>query len=44
MLNLVKLKGLYPHEWMRDFQKFKEQLPSKDNIHSQLTDRKIADK
>ena len=28
-LHLVKQKGFYPYEYMRDFEKFEEQLPSK---------------
>ena len=28
-LHLVKQKGFYPYEHMRDFEKFEEQLPSK---------------
>ena len=29
---------------MRDFEKFKEELPSKEKFYSSLTDRKISDK
>ena len=29
VLDLVKQKGFYPDEYIRDFAKFKEQLPSK---------------
>ena len=29
---------------MRDFEKFKEELPSKERFYSSLTDRKISDK
>ena len=29
ILDLVKQKGFYPYEYMSDFEKFKEQLPSK---------------
>ena len=25
-------KGFYPYEYMSDFEKFKEQLPSKENL------------
>ena len=30
MINFVKQKGFYPYEYMTDFEKFKEQLPSKE--------------
>ena len=29
---------------MNDFEKFKEQLPSKEKFHSSLTGKKISDK
>ena len=29
VLDLVKQKGFYPYEYMSDFEKFKEDLPSK---------------
>ena len=29
VLDVVKQKGFYPQEYMRDFEKFKEELPSK---------------
>ena len=29
---------------MSDFEKFKEELPSREKFYSSLTDRKIADK
>ena len=44
VLNLVKQKGFYPYEYMSDFEKFKEELPSKEKFYSFLTDRKITDK
>ena len=44
VLHLVKQKGFYPYEYMTDFKKFKEELPSKEKFYSSLTDRKIADK
>ena len=34
VLDLVKQKGFYPYEYMSDFEKFKEQLPSKENFYS----------
>ena len=33
-LHLVKQKGFYPYEYMRDFKKFEEQLPSKEKFYS----------
>ena len=44
VLDLVKQKGFYPHQYMIDFEKFKEQLPSKENFHSLLTGKNIIDK
>ena len=44
ILALVKQKGFYPYEYMSDFEKFKEQLPSKENFYSSLTVKKISDK
>ena len=44
VLDLVKKKGFYPNEYMRDFEKFKEELPSKGKFYSSLTNRKIDDK
>ena len=44
VLDLVNQKGIYPYEYMSDFEKFKEQLPSKGRIYSSLTYRKITDK
>ena len=32
VLDLVKLEGFYPYEYMRDFKKFKEELPSKQKL------------
>ena len=40
ILDLVRQKGFY----MSDFEKFKEELPSKKMFYSLLTDRKISDK
>ena len=37
-------KGFYPYEYMSDFQKFKEELLSKEKFYSLLTNRKIIDK
>ena len=43
VLDLVKQKGFYPYEYMSDFEKFKEELPSKEKFHSSLNNRKISD-
>ena len=32
VLDLVKQKGFYPYEYLSDFQKFKEELSSKDKF------------
>ena len=44
VLDLVKQKGLYPNEYMTDFKKFKEQLPSKEKFYSSLTGKNISNK
>ena len=44
VLDLVKQKGFYPYEYMSDFKKFKEELPSKEKFYSLLTGKKISDK
>ena len=44
ILNLVKQKGFFPYEYMSNFEKFKEQLPSKEKFYSSLTGKKISDK
>ena len=44
ILDLVKQKGFYPYKCMNDFEKFKEELPSKGKFYSSLTNRKITDK
>ena len=44
VLDLVKQKRFYPYEYMSNFEKFKEELPSKEKFYSSLTDRKISDK
>ena len=43
VLDLVKQKGFFPYEYMSDFEKFKEELPDKENFYSSLTNRKITD-
>ena len=44
VLDLVKQKGFYPYEYMSDFEKFKEQLPSKEKFYSSLTGKKLVTK
>ena len=44
ILDLVKQKQFYPYENMSDFEKFKEQLPSKQKFYSSLAGKKISDK
>ena len=39
VLYLVKQKWFYPYEYMSDFEKFKEQLPSKEKFYNSLTGR-----
>ena len=43
VLDLVKQKGFYPYEYMRGFEKFKEELPSKEKFYSLLTVKRISD-
>ena len=35
VLDFVKQRGFYPHEYMSDFEKFKEELPSKEYLLNQ---------
>ena len=44
VLDLVKQKGFCSYEYMEDFEKFKEQLPNKDEFHSSLTGEKVVTK
>ena len=44
ILDLVKQKGFYSYEYMSDFEQFKEELRSKENFHSLLTDRRSSNK
>ena len=37
VLDLAKQERFYPYEYMSDFEKFKEQLPSKENFCCSLT-------
>ena len=42
---LLSRKGVYPYEYMNDFNKFEEtRLPTKDLFYSKLTDETISDK
>ena len=43
LLDLVKQKEFYPYEYISDFEKFKEELPSKEKFYGLLTDRKIIE-
>ena len=43
MLDPVKQSVLYPYKYMSDFEKFKEELPSREKFYS-LTGKKITDK
>ena len=43
-LELVTRKGIYPYDYMDDFNKFKEEgLPSIDNFYSKLSGEDISD-
>ena len=44
VLDLIKQKEFYPYEYMSDFEKFKEQLPSKEKFYNLLTSKKISEK
>ena len=39
-LDLVKKKLFHPFEYMTDFEKFKEKLPSKEKFYSSVKDKK----
>ena len=41
---VLDLRGFYPYEYMNNFEKFKEDLPSKDKFYSSLAGKKISDK
>ena len=43
-LDLVKQKEFYPYEYMTDFEKFIQKLPSKEKFYGSLTNKKINDK
>ena len=40
VLGLVKQKGFYPYRYMGDYEKFKEELPSKEKFYSSLAGKK----
>ena len=42
-LDLMARKGVYPYDFMDSFNKFNEQLPSKDDFYSILNDTDISD-
>ena len=43
-LELITRKGVYPYDYMDDFNKFKEEgLPSIENFYSKLTSENISD-
>ena len=44
VLDLVKQKRFYPYDDMSDFEKSKEELPSKEKFYSSLTGRRISGK
>ena len=41
-LKLMAKKGVYPYDYMDSFQKFKEQLPSKEEFYSILNNKHIS--
>ena len=43
LLGLIRQKEFYPYKYMNDFEKFKEQLPSKGKFYISLTGKKITD-
>ena len=44
ILDLVKQKLFYPYECISDFEKLKEEFPSKEKFYSLLTGKTISDK
>ena len=44
VLDLAKQNEFYPHEYKSDFEKFKDELSSKEKFYSSLADRKNTDK
>ena len=41
---MVKQKGFYSYDYMSNFEKFKEELPSKEKFYSSLSGKKSSDK
>ena len=41
VLDLIKQKGFYPYEYTDDFEKFKEEMLSKEKFYGSLTGKKI---
>ena len=44
VLHLGKLKRFYPHEYLSNFEKFKEELPCKEKFYISLIDRQNSGK
>ena len=44
VLDLVRQEGFYPYEHIRNYEKFKEQLPNREKFCSFLTSKKNSDK
>ena len=44
VLDLIKQKPFYSHEYMSNFEKFKKQFPSKERFYSSWIGKKISDK
>ena len=44
VLDLFKQRGFYLYKYMSNFEKFQEELPSKETFYTSLTDRKTTDK
>ena len=44
ILNLANQEGVYTYEYIRDFERFKEQLLSKEKFYSLLTGEKVSDR
>ena len=42
VLDLVKQKEFYPYEYMSNFEKFKEESPSKETFYSSLKSKKLV--
>ena len=44
LLDLVKQKGFYPFEYMCNFERFNETLPSRNEFYSSLSGKEISGK